>query len=66
MLDDNFYEPIDINAKFSAGKNEVKCQISYNAVENSGETVKFIDYASAGQNYDEEHCKITVWSKIAK
>lgn len=59
----DFYAAIHTNARLVVGKSDLPHEYCYETLVND-KKIKFIDYASAGQQYDNLPCKITVWSDI--
>ena len=35
-------------------------------IETENGQIQLCDYSQAGKNYDEDHCKITIWNDMAK
>ena len=62
---ENFELPVLKNSRLTVAKCDVPCEYCY-VTECDGKDIYFIDYASAGQNYDREPCRLTVWSNIEK
>ena len=62
---ENFEMPVPEKSRLAVSKCNVPCEYYYTA-ECDGKEIYFIDYASAGQNYDREPCRLTVWSNTKK
>ena len=62
---ENFEMPVPEKSRLAVSKCNVPCEYCYTA-ECDGKEIYFIDYASAGQNYDREPCRLTVWSNTKK
>lgn len=62
-IDENFSVPLSGNAVFKKGKFNIKNEYAYETYQGD-KVIKFVDYASAGQYYDEANCNITVWSDL--
>jgi len=39
----------------------VRAQMEYQMIDADGNIRSFVDYASAGKNWDEKNCRVTVW-----
>ncbi len=67
-IDEYFSEPLDVDMKLVKSKKilQIPAELCYEGITKNNHKIIFIDYASAGQFYDEQNCKITVWSKIAE
>lgn len=62
---ENFELPVLNNSRLTIAKCDVPCEYCY-VTECDEKDIYFIDYASAGQNYDREPCSLTVWSNVKK
>ena len=62
-IDKCFEESISENARLTVSKCSAPCEYCYETAGENG-VIRFIDYASAGQNYDREPCRVTVWSNL--
>lgn len=56
----NFEMPVPEDLRLIASKNNASYEYCYVAKFGEDE-INFVDYASAGQNYDRQPCRITVW-----
>ncbi len=63
QVGENFRAALSDNSVLQKAKPCVECEYAYETYQGD-KVVKFIDYASAGQNYDEVDCNITVWSDM--
>lgn len=63
--DKNFRKSISAATKFTEGKSDLPNEYCFET-KSDGNTIRFIDYASAGQEYDHEPCLVTVWSDLVQ